>query len=122
MTRLGRVRHELLALHRALLDAERIRYERLHGRVSPGTFLELVIGAPELAWLRPMTALIVAIDELLDGKEALAEKDEADYLADVRKLLVADPSGGDFEQRYAAALHDTPDIVLAHGAVMRALS
>lgn len=121
MTRLATVRHELLALHRTLLEAERIAHERVHGRVSAGAFLELVIGAAEFAWLRPMTALIVAIDEVLDGEVVLAEKDEADYLADVQKLLVPDPQGSEFERRYAAALHHTPDVVLAHGAVMRAL-
>ena len=121
MTRLTRVRHELLALHRALLAAERITYERVHGRVSAGAFLELVIGAAEFAWLRPMTALIVAIDEVLDDKLVLAARDEADYLADVRKLLVPDPAGSEFERRYAAALHEVPDVVLAHGAVMREL-
>jgi len=66
MSRLETVRHELLSLHRALLDAQRVAHERDHGKVTAAAFLELVIGAPEFAWLRPMTALIVAIDEAID--------------------------------------------------------
>lgn len=66
MSRLETVRHELLSLHRALIDAQRAAHERDHGKVTAAAFLELVIGAPEFAWLRPMTALIVAIDEAID--------------------------------------------------------
>jgi hypothetical protein len=163
MSRLETVRHELLTLHRALLDAQRIAHEREHGKVTAGAFLELVIGAPEFAWLRPLTALIVGIDEAIDEanpdsararrlaliaakKAALpgaadsapgersaqppeaavnadsAASTEALYLADTRKLLTLDAELGDFQRHYAAALHDTPEIVIAHASVLRALA
>jgi hypothetical protein len=130
MRRLSTVRHQLLAVHRALLDAQRIRYEREHGRVSAGTFLELVIGAPAFAWLQPLTALIVALDERLDepspaaayehAEAALVEGD-ASYLADVRSLLRADSGGSAFQRHYALALQEAPEVALAHGALMRVL-
>jgi hypothetical protein len=158
MSRLETVRHELLSLHRALLDAQRVAHERDHGKVTAATFLELVIGAPEFAWLRPMTALIVAIDEAMDeanpdsprarrlaliaakkaalentGEPRAAQVPEQDtsgkatntedlLLTDLRKLLTPDPAAGEFQRRYAALLADTPDVVVAHAAVLRALA
>jgi hypothetical protein len=136
------MRRQLLALHRALLDAQRADFERVHGRVSSGAFLELVVGAPEFQWLRPMTALIVSLDEAIDapararrGKatatSAAAEASEegrdqaeveAAYVADVRALVSADLDGSEAERRYAEALQNAPEVVLAHGALMRALS
>ena len=58
------LRHSVLALHKALLDAQRIRYEREHGRISTsGEFLGLVLEHPSFAWLRTLSALIARIDE-----------------------------------------------------------
>src|SRR5690349_1128524 len=48
----------LLRVHKALLDHERVRYERERGRVGgPGEFLQIVINDPWFAWLRPVSEL-----------------------------------------------------------------
>ncbi|MDB4991510.1 MAG: hypothetical protein JWN04_6688 [Myxococcaceae bacterium] len=126
MHRLAQVRQQLLALHRALLASQRVGYERRHGRLSSGSFLEQVVNAPEFAWLQPLTALIVSLDEALDlGNSATAEdaaQVETAYLADAKKLLVANAEGNDFERHYAAALQDAPEVVLEHGALVRLLA
>jgi hypothetical protein len=45
---LNRIFQALLRLHKALLDDERVSYERVHGRIpSNGAFLQLVL---EDAW------------------------------------------------------------------------
>ena len=50
MQRLAQSRHALLRLHKVLLDAQRNRYEREHGRVgSTGEMLQLVIGDANFA-------------------------------------------------------------------------
>ena len=68
--RLNDARLGLLALHKALLDYERIRYERTHGRVeSSGAFLQLAIGDPQFAWLRSISEVVVQIDQLLVSDE-----------------------------------------------------
>src|SRR5437762_188097 len=69
------VRRPLLRLHKALLDAERMAYEKEHGRIQGGgALLQLVIADPWFAWLRPMSGLIVMIDEYLeDAKRPPAE-------------------------------------------------
>ena len=70
--RLEEVRHALLALHKALVDSERISYESTIGAIrSPNQFLQLLITDPWFAWLQPLSQLIVSMDEALDAKEQL---------------------------------------------------
>src|SRR5258706_12324570 len=58
------LRHSILELHKALLDAQRIRYEREHGRIqSAGELLGLVLEHPPFAWLRTLSALIARLGE-----------------------------------------------------------
>ena len=60
----------LLRLHKALLDDERVSYERVHGRIpSNGAFLQLVLGDAWFAWLRPLSQLMAKLDEL--GEESI---------------------------------------------------
>ena len=55
----------LLPLHRALIEAARDDYAFATGRtVAPAQLLQLVTDDPFFAWLKPMTALIVEIDEM----------------------------------------------------------
>jgi hypothetical protein len=118
--RITAVRHALLQLHRALAEAERQRVERDRGRLTGGEYLELLINDPDLAWLLALSGMIVRIDELLEDSEA-SDPDLETCVAEIRRLLTPNPDGTEFQRRYAAHLQDTPDAVLGHGAVMRAL-
>ena len=119
--RLDRARDALLHLHKALLDNERVRYERAHGPVSgSGDLLQLVIHNPAFAWLHPVSELIVQIDELLADDEAAAAADAEALLAHMRALVRADEHGEAFHREYHRALQDSPDIVMAHAAWKRA--
>ena len=121
LQRIRDVRHHVLHLHRQLLDAERGAYERVHGRTAPADFLRVVIEDDAFAWLRPMTAAIVRIDEWLDDDERTAEVATA-WLDEIARLLAPEPALHDFHTRYAALLQEHPDIVIAHSAVSRALT
>ncbi|HQV47302.1 MAG TPA: hypothetical protein PL109_12760, partial [Nitrospira sp.] len=69
-THLGNLSRSLLRLHKALLDSERVSYERVHGRIETnGAFFQLVLGDAWFAWLRPLSQLMVKIDELSEEKE-----------------------------------------------------
>lgn len=117
LRRLGELRGALLALHKTLLDAERVMYESMHGRVTGGELLQLVISDPHFAWLRGVSRLVVRIDELLAGAEP-ATAEEADVLLKgARGLLRPDEEGDEFGRRYFAALQREPDAVLAHRRV-----
>ena len=118
---LRQLRAGLLRLHKALLDSERAAYERVHGQVNAGELLQLAINHEQFAWLRPVSELIVSIDEMLDAEEAT--KEEADALvSQAGSLLKPSETGSEFERRYYAAIQREPEVVLAHGDVMRTLS
>jgi hypothetical protein len=69
------LRNRLLQLHKVLLEDERRTYERVHGRIpSPGAFLQLLLSDSWFAWLRPVTGLVVEIDEALAAKEPATEQ------------------------------------------------
>lgn len=109
------LRRRLLELHKALVDVERDGYERARGRMTDGEFLKALIDDPAFAWLAPLTALIVRLDE--------AESDEVprDYKVEVKRLLKPDELGLAFQRRYHEILQKSPDALVAHGAVMRVL-
>ena len=61
------LRRALLPLHKTLLEWERKTYEREHGRkMGGGELLQVIMTAPQFAWLHPISELIVRIDQTLD--------------------------------------------------------
>ena len=120
--RLRDVRDHLLRLHKAIIVSERARYEAAHGPVANEVALfHLVSGDPFFAWLRPMTVLIVGIDERLDGQDAVGDEDLRTMGAEVRSVLVSTEQGNEFRRNYQRLLQDEPHIVVDHGRVMRLL-
>ncbi len=108
----------LLRLHKALLDDERVSYERVHGRIpSNGAFLQLVLGEAWFAWLRPLSQLMVKLDELSEEGETSVRTDVIALLTSARTLLTPTEDGEGFGKQYHEALQREPDVVLAHAAV-----
>lgn len=123
-SQLATVRNALLALHKILLETERVRYERANGRVNDAfQLLNLTINDPAFAWLRPLSALIVQVDEKLDDKDnPMTSSDAKAMRSEVRELLTPSQTGGDFQRNYHWALQESPDAVIAHSASIRALT
>ena len=120
--RLDLVRSELLRVHRALLEAERVRYEKVHGRIANNSaFLQLVIADPWFDWLRPMAQLVLLIDERTSDKKNLLGGAEARSLFErSRALLVADSEGDAFQRLFAQAVQNSPELaVLARQVSLR---
>jgi hypothetical protein len=108
----------LLRLHKALLDDERMSYERVHGRIpSNGAFLQLVLGDAWFAWLRPLSQLTVKLDELMEEGGASSRTNIIALLTSARTLLTPTEEGEGFGKQYYDALQREPDVVLAHAAV-----
>ena len=113
--RLLELRNALLDLHKALVDSERVSYEKTIGAIpSPHHFLQLLTRDPWFAWLHPLSQLIVAMDEALDEKEALTSAGIDALVNQTRLLLVASEDGDGFSKHYFDALQRDPDVVLAH--------
>ncbi|HEY2788219.1 MAG TPA: hypothetical protein VGI72_02125 [Gaiellales bacterium] len=124
--RLVAVRPRLLELHRQLLEAERGDMERFQGRLSGAEFLQIATDSLRLAWLQPISELIVEIDETLEGKEREPEasggEDAATALIDRARALVAPPDADSaFGRRYLGMLQRHPGVVMAHSALLQAL-
>jgi hypothetical protein len=115
------LRKALLHLHKTLLDWERAAYERVHGRASPSVLLKVIVEDPQFAWLRPISELIVRIDETVDAETEDTPADVETLVARARAVVAADEAGPPNAQRYYAALQEHPDAVLAHRAVTKVL-
>ena len=120
-TDLDRLRLALLALHRTLLEAQRVRYEREHGRVeSRGELLDLVLRDPAFEWLRVLSALIARLDEL-----AGTEKDRSEALRGVigrLRTLVRFEGNSGFTAPYREIVEAVPDALVAHVQASRLLA
>lgn len=114
--RLTEIRQILLDLHKAVLDSERTAYEITHGPIaSPAAFLQMLISDPVFAWLRPITGLVVEIDETLAAKKPPATSQDFDRLvADTRALLSPSREEDGFWQRYQSALDRDPGVAILH--------
>ena len=116
------LRKSLLHLHKTLLDWERAAYERFHGRTSPGSLLTALMNDPQFAWLRPLSELIVRIDESLE----ITALEGPDVDVDAIELLAAasisaDERGDMAAKRHHQAMQEYPDAVFAHRAVTNVL-
>ena len=122
--RLSALREKLLNLHKALLDSERTSYELSHGAISsPGAFLQLLINDPRFAWLRPVTTLIVQIDEALAAKNPPStSRDFEQLIADTRALLSPSREENGFWKRYSGALQRDPGVAVLHQEMERQLT
>src|SRR5688500_6610697 len=114
------LRDAMLQLHKALVDSERVEYERTLGPIpSANEFLRLLASDPWFAWLSPLTRLLVSMDEALEGEEPLTEQGINALMANAFALLVTDESGHGFGKEYFEALQRDPDVVMAHAEVAR---
>jgi hypothetical protein len=117
---LQELRDALLDLHKTLIDSERAVYETTVGPIdSPHHFLQLLSSDPWFAWLRPISQLIVAMDEALDPQEALTSDIIDALMNESVFLLIPAERGGEFGERYMAALQRDPHVVLAHAQVAK---
>ena len=115
------LRKSLLHLHKTLLDWERAAYERVHGRVSSTELLQATMEHPQFAWLRPISELIVRIDESVDTEPQNGPVDVEGIVARARVATAADEAGTAHAQRYHTALQEHPDAVFAHRDVTNVL-
>lgn len=118
------VHQRLLSLYSALIAAERVTYERIHGHVdSTDELTQLTLSDPWFSWLSPLLDLLLRIDQLLDDDAFdLTPEIVAHLVAEVRALTRPSIQGDGFERAYYEALYRTPEVILAHFQVARVLS
>lgn len=110
-----RLRHALLELHKALLDAQRIEYERARGRIETrGEFLGLVLNHPEFEWIRALSALIAQMDEWADDAEGTTEEELDGIVEALRELIRPEGVNQAFTPKYWHLVNSAPDVTVAH--------
>jgi len=117
------MRGSLLSLHKALILAEQVTYERINGRVaSTSQLLQLVLNDPWFTWLHPLSQLVIRIDELLDDKSELLHVEMEHFLIEARALIRPSEEGDGFERSYYEALQREPDVIFAHVELKKLLT
>jgi hypothetical protein len=87
---LSEIRTKAAALHARLLEEARVEYAHHHDHLpTPVELLQLAAYDQGFAWLRPLTRLIVDLDEKLEHKE-LSDEDVAQARAAIEKLISGD--------------------------------
>jgi hypothetical protein len=118
------LRLPLLALHKAVLGTERRTLEKVHGELSGAQFLQIVSDPLRYGWLKPFSALILAVDDTLDVEDGDEESEVAtpdEMLDRARELLLPPKADTPFGRRYLSLMQREPDLVLAHSAVVKLL-
>ena len=109
----------LLPLHRSLIEAARADFAFAYEAVDkPSHLLQLLSEHPFFAWLKPMTSLIVDIDETARTDFEAAQFDEI-----LRRVesLVANGGNAEFSDHYRPLLQRDVDVAIAHAALRQAL-
>jgi hypothetical protein len=111
---------QLLPLHRALIEAARAEYSTMVAPVSgPNHLLRLLHDDAFFAWLKPLTALIVDIDEMARTDFQRADADA--IVARVDRLFGATPDA-EFATPYVPILQRDVDVAIGHAAIRQLLS
>ena len=122
ISKLDKLRHALLQLHKTLLDAQRIRYERENGRIeSRGELLALVLEDASFEWLRVLSALIARLDELAEADDKDARAERRGVIERLRTLVRFEGNDG-FTGPYREIVDAVPDALVAHVQLSRLLA
>ena len=120
---LRNVRLKVLQLHKALLDSERVVYEQFHGRIqSTGEFFRLVIGHDWFSWLRPISQLIVQMDDVLNSKEPVTIEAIDELLKETREMIQPAEEGTTLNKRYYYIIQRDSKIALMHADLKKLLN
>ncbi|HSP15723.1 MAG TPA: hypothetical protein VLV78_13325 [Thermoanaerobaculia bacterium] len=110
----------LIPLHRALIDVAKEDYAFAFGPApQPTQLVRLLNEDPFFEWLKPMTGLIVDIDELV--RRDFEAADAAEIADRVEGLVGATPDPR-FAARYVPALQRSVEVAIAHAAVRNAVA
>ncbi|HWW06858.1 hypothetical protein [Collimonas sp.] len=116
LSSLGRA---LRDLHKQLIHVETQNFGVVG---SPLEHLHLVVNHPHFSWLQKLSGLMAQMDERLDEPEEISAADAYAFRVAIEELIGPGEKGDmAFRAKYNALLHDSPDLVMAHGALRQIL-
>ena len=123
LAQLRAVSGELLRVHRSLIDVARADHEARNGPLrNPNELLSLLMQDEAFAWLRPLSKLIVEIDELMARDPAPTEAETAELGDRVGALISASDDPAAFGSRYVPLLAVNPEVAMSHAGLRTALA
>lgn len=110
----------LLPLHRALIEVARAEYAATVAPVAgPTHLLRLLNDDPFFTWLKPMTAVIVDIDEM---SRTDFERTQLDAVTSRVRRIFDTEADAAFAARYLPLLQRDVDVAIAHAAIRQILA
>ncbi len=108
-------------IHKMIFESEIMDLELKSGQVfSTALRLQMLINAPELAWLRVMSQLMAWVDEVFFQKEAIQPEQMRQAFDKVNHLMFATmPS--EFTSNYRRLMTSLPDLMVEHAHLRTAL-
>ncbi len=109
--RLRELRPLLLKSHLILMEAEKTDYELIYSPIATkGEYLHLVLHHEHFSWLRPISQLIVQIDEVLMAKQPQSSQRATELISETRYLLKATEIGEVFQARSQRSAESNPEM------------
>ncbi len=118
--KLRNARNTLLKLHKSMIDFERELYESMHGQLTAGQFLNVLIENEDFGWLRKFSMLIVEIDEMFDLKDGISDGMVDASLAKVVELVGMREDDEYFRAKYKNAIQQSVDAA-GHQSALKAI-
>jgi hypothetical protein len=115
-------RNILLSLHKSLIDFERAGYERIHGPLNAGQFLNTLLEDENFAWLRKFSMLIVEIDEMFDLKDGITDEMVTANITKIRELISMSDPDEFFRAKYQYGLQNDAEAAAGQGQLKALLS
>jgi hypothetical protein len=110
----------LIPLHRGLIDASKEDYSFANGPIeNPTQLLGLLQSDPFFEWLRPITTLIVDIDEMVRTD---FQTEAAQDIVTRAERMFGTEADVDFSARYIPVLQRDVDVAIGHAAVRKILA
>ncbi|MGZ3722391.1 MAG: hypothetical protein ACXVA9_05645, partial [Bdellovibrionales bacterium] len=117
------IQKSLHELHRQLLAGLKKEHERIHGKVlNPAEWFQILLSAPEYAWIKPLNSLISDVDALLES-HPVSKTDQIILQHELERFFFKDD--GDvtsFNYHYRKLFAHNHDVMFSHGHLKQAFS
>lgn len=108
-------------IHKMMCDSEISDLEMKAGQSFSATSkLQALINAPELAWLRMLSQLMAAVDEVYFQKEPI-QAEQVNHLLEAVTDLLINSKSPEFTANYRRLMTSLPDLMVQHAHLKTAL-
>lgn len=122
LSSIKKLRHALLSLHKALLEYQKVDYEKKHGKIRNAQDLyTLAANDPSFTWLRSLSELIVSMDTLVETPKTATNRNIRALSLYIKSLISSGHRHARFEKEYYKALQKDPAVIIAHSKVIKLL-